>query len=308
MTNLDSILKSRDITSPTNIRTVKHIVFPVVMYEFESWTIKKAEYQRIDAFELWCWRRLLRVPWTARKSNLNILWKDWCWSWNCNMLATLCEEPTHWKRPWCWERLKAEGEGDNRGWDGWMAPPTQWTWVWENSRRWETWCAAVHGVTKSWTQLSEWTTTMPNRSHRSRREEHTERDKCVVVAGGVWRGRSSSNYRDSKDKVLREAGGKTPTYWGTKIKFHLNSQKLWKQEESGVKYLMYFLVFCCAVSFKPPCAACRILVPWPGIEPGPLHGEHSALTTELSGKSLWLRIFDVTTAKGLELTEGSDDG
>ena len=73
MTNLDSILKSRDITLPTKVCPVKAIVFPVVMYEFESWTMKKAEYQRIDAFELWCWRRLLRVPWTARRSNQSIL-------------------------------------------------------------------------------------------------------------------------------------------------------------------------------------------------------------------------------------------
>ena len=73
MTNLDSILKSRDITLPTNVRLVKAMVFPVVMYGCESWTIKKAEHRRIDAFELWCWRRLLRVPWTARRSNQSIL-------------------------------------------------------------------------------------------------------------------------------------------------------------------------------------------------------------------------------------------
>ena len=73
MTNLDSILKSRDITLPTEVHIVKAVVFPVVMYRCESWTIKKAESQRIDAFELWCWRRLLRVPWTARRSNQSIL-------------------------------------------------------------------------------------------------------------------------------------------------------------------------------------------------------------------------------------------
>ena len=109
MTNLDSILKSRDITLPTKVHLVKAMVFPVVMYGYESWTIKKAEHRRIDAFELWCWRRLLRVPWTARRSNqsilrethLNIHWKDWCWSWKSNTLATWCEELTHWKRPWC---------------------------------------------------------------------------------------------------------------------------------------------------------------------------------------------------------------
>ena len=73
MTKLDSILKSRDITLPTKVRLVKAMVFPVIMYGFESWTIKKAEWQRIDAFELWCWKRLLRVPWTARRYNQSIL-------------------------------------------------------------------------------------------------------------------------------------------------------------------------------------------------------------------------------------------
>ena len=102
------------------------------MYGCESWTIKKAEHWRIDAFELWCWRRVLRIPWTARKSNqsiwrklvLNIHWKDWCWSWNSSTLATWCKELTHLKRPWCWERLRAGGEGDDRGCNGWMASPT----------------------------------------------------------------------------------------------------------------------------------------------------------------------------------------
>ena len=143
-TNLDSILKSRDVTLPTKVRLVKAMVFPVVMYGCESWTIKKAERQRIDAFELWCWRRLLRVPGTARRSNQSILketspgvhWKDWCWSWNSNILPTWCKELTYLKRPWCWEKLKAGGEGDDRGWDGWMASPTQWKWVWVSSGSW----------------------------------------------------------------------------------------------------------------------------------------------------------------------------
>ena len=116
--------------------------FPVVMYECESWTIKKAECRRIDAFELWCWCWTLeRVPWTARRSNQSILkeispkysTEDWGWSWNSKTLATWCEGLTHLKRPWCWERWKAGGEGDNRGWDGWMASLTQWTWVWASS-------------------------------------------------------------------------------------------------------------------------------------------------------------------------------
>ena len=112
MTNLDSILKSRDITLSTKVHLVKAMVFPVVKYRCESWTIKKVECQRIDALELWCWRRLLRVPWTAKRSNQSILKKInpdyWCWSWSSNTLTTWLDEPTHWKRPWCWERLKAK--------------------------------------------------------------------------------------------------------------------------------------------------------------------------------------------------------
>ena len=133
MTNLESILKSRDITLPTKVHLIKAMVFPVVMYGCERWTIKKAECQRIDAFELGWW-----------KSVLNMLWKDWCWSWNSNTLATWCKELTHWKRPWFWERLKAGGEGDDRGWDGWMASLTQWTWVWLNSGSW--WWTGMSGV------------------------------------------------------------------------------------------------------------------------------------------------------------------
>ena len=106
MTNLDSILKSRDIPLLTKVHLVKAIVFPMVMYGCESWNVKKAECQRIDAFELWCWRRLLRVPWTARRSNQSILKEI---SPGCSLeglmlklklrtLATSCEELTHWKR------------------------------------------------------------------------------------------------------------------------------------------------------------------------------------------------------------------
>ena len=158
MTNLDSMLKSRDIILLTKFCLIKAMVFPVVMYGCESWTMKKAEHQRIDAFELWCWRRLFRVPWTARKSNQCIL-REIYWSWNSKTLFTLWEEMIQWKTPWCWERLKAGEEGDNKGWHGWMASPTWWTWVWVNSGSWW-WTgrpggAAVHGVTKSWAWLSD---------------------------------------------------------------------------------------------------------------------------------------------------------
>ena len=123
MTNLDSIFKSRDITLPTKVRLVKAMVFPVVMYGYESWAVKKAEHQRIDAFELWCWRRLLRVPWTARRSNQSILkeispgisLERMMLKLKSSTLDTSCEELTHWKRPRCWEGLGAGGEGDDRG-------------------------------------------------------------------------------------------------------------------------------------------------------------------------------------------------
>ena len=155
MTILDSILKSRDITLPTKVHLVKAMVFPVVIYGCDRWTIKKAECQRIDAFELWCWRKLLRVPWTARRSNQSIpkeispgcSLEGLMLKLNSNTLATWREELTHLTRSWCWERLKAGGEGDDRGWDGWMASPTQWTWVWVDSRSW--WWTGRPGMLQS---------------------------------------------------------------------------------------------------------------------------------------------------------------
>ena len=133
-TNVNSILKSRDITLPTKVCLVKAtIVFPVVIYGCESWTIKEAECWRIDAFEPWCWRRLLRVPWTARRTNQSILkeinpeysLEGLMLRLKLQCLATWCEELTRWKRPWCWERLRARGEGGDRGWGSWMASLTQ---------------------------------------------------------------------------------------------------------------------------------------------------------------------------------------
>ena len=168
MTNLDSVLKSRDITLPTKVHLVKTMVFPGVMYQCESWTIKKAKWWRTDAFELWCWRRLLRVPWTARRSNESIP-KEISPEYSLVGLMLklklqyfdhLMQKTDSLERPWYWERLKAEGEGGNRGWDGWMASMTQWTWVWVSSGSLvmdrEAWHAAVHGFAKSWTQLN-WT-------------------------------------------------------------------------------------------------------------------------------------------------------
>ena len=144
MTNLDGILKSRDITLPTKVHLVKAMVFPVVMFGCENWTLKKAEHRRIDAFELWCWRRLLRVPWTSRRSSLSIL-KEISPDYSLEglMLKLKLQYFGHlmWRTDSFEKTLmlgKSEvgGKGDNRGWDGWMASLTQWTWVWINSGSW----------------------------------------------------------------------------------------------------------------------------------------------------------------------------
>ena len=153
MTNLDGIVKSRDITLPTKVYLVKAMVFPIVMYGCESWTVKKAECQRIDAFELWFWRRLLRVPWTARRSNQSILKEISPGISSEGMMLKLklqyfghliWQVDSYWKRLWWWERLGAGGQGDDRGWDGWIASVTRWTWVWVNSGRW--WWTGRPGV------------------------------------------------------------------------------------------------------------------------------------------------------------------
>ena len=128
ITNLDSILKSRDITLLTKVHIVKAMVFPLVMYKCEVWTIKKAELQRIDAFELWCWRRLFRVldckeikPVNSKGNQPWIFIGKIDAEADANTLTTWCEAPNHWKRPWCQERLRAGGKGGDRRWDGWMA-------------------------------------------------------------------------------------------------------------------------------------------------------------------------------------------
>ena len=155
VTILDSILKSRDIALPTKVCLVKAMVFPIVRNGCESWTIKKAEHQRINAFELWGLRRLLRSPWTAGRSNQSIL-KEISPKYSLEGLMLklklqyfghLIEQLTHWKRPWCWERLKAGGKGDDRGWDGWMASMICWTWVWAISR--SLWWTGKPGLLRS---------------------------------------------------------------------------------------------------------------------------------------------------------------
>ena len=143
MTNLDSILKSKDITLLTKIHIVKPIVFPVVTYWCESWTIKKAESWRIDAFKLWCWRRLLRVPRTTRRSNLLIL-REINLEYSLEGLQLklklqnfghLMQRANSLEKTLMLREIRAGREGGNRGWDGWMASLIQWTWVWANSGR-----------------------------------------------------------------------------------------------------------------------------------------------------------------------------
>ena len=142
MTNLDSVLRNRDIALPTNVHLATAMVFSMVMYGCESWTVKKAEHRGIDAFQLWCWRRLLRVPWTARRSNHSILKEI---SSGCSLEGLMLKVKLQYfghlmwrvdslQKTLIWEGLGAGGEGDDRGWDGCMASPTRWTWVWVNSR------------------------------------------------------------------------------------------------------------------------------------------------------------------------------
>ena len=158
MSNLDSIFKSRDITLPTKVHLVKAMVFL-----WSCMDVRVGLWRRLTAKELmllncgvgedsWGSLGLQGDPTSPFwRSALGFLWKEWCWSWNSSTLATSCAELTHWKRPRCWEGLGAGGEGDDRGWDGWMASLIRWTWVWVNSRSW--WWTGRPGVLRfMWSQ------------------------------------------------------------------------------------------------------------------------------------------------------------
>ena len=170
MTNLDSVLKKKDITLPTKVHLVKAMVFPVVMCGCESWTIKKAECQRIDAFELWCWRRLLRVPWAARRSNQSIL-KEINPEYSLEGLMLklqyfghLMRRANSLKKTLMLGKIEGRRRRVDRGWDGWMASlaslDMSLSKVWEIVKDREAWCVVVHGVTRSRTPPSDWKTTI----------------------------------------------------------------------------------------------------------------------------------------------------
>ena len=152
MTNLDIILKSRDITLLTKVHLVKAMVFQWSCMDVSVGLWRKLSAEKLmllnygvgeDSWESLGLQGDPTSP-SSRRSVLGVHWKEWCWSWNSSSLATSCEELIHWKRPWCWEGLGAGGEGDDRGWDGWMASLTRWAWLWVDSGSW--WWTGRPGV------------------------------------------------------------------------------------------------------------------------------------------------------------------
>ena len=251
MTNLDSIFKSRDITLPTKVHLVKSMVFPVVMYGCKSWTVKKAECRRCDAFELWCWRRLLRVPWTARRSNHSILKEI---SPGCSLEGLMLKQKLQYfgqlmrrvdslKRSWCWERLKVRKKGDNRGWLLRMLGLHHWL----NGHEFgwtprvgdgQAWRPVIHRVAKSQTRLSDWTkhqisliTANHNKCKNNKNVWNIERITKILHRDTIWANdawkmthRLLQYHRPSickkkKKKRKKERNSKKKQYLWSKIKW-----------------------------------------------------------------------------------------
>ena len=231
------------------------------MYGCESWTIKEAEHRRINAFELWHWRKLLRVPWTTRRSNQSIQKISPEYSLEGLMLELklqyfghLMRRQTHWKRLWCWERLKAR-EGDNRGWDGWMASPTQWTWVWVGSGSW--WSTGKPGVLQSlgpqrvghdWVTELNWTLIMIYMKFNPE-DGGTYQNVLLDILNTSL---SSLSFENSLLSFLN----KPLNYLNYSIRLKMSL---------SIQHVEYFTIF-----FLMCHTACRILVPRPGMEPVPL--------------------------------------
>ena len=252
MTNLDSILKSRDITLSTKVHLLKAVVFPVIMYGCESWTIKKAEHWRIDAFQLWCWRRLLRVTWTARRCNQSILKEI---SPGCSLeglmlklklqfFGHLMGRPDSFEKTLMLGKIEGRREGYNKGWYGWMASLTQWTWVWVNYGSW--WWTGRPGVLQfmglqrvghNWATELNWT------ERKSRLNVHWK-DWCWSWSSntlGTWYEELTHWIRPwcrQKLKAKGEVGGRA---WGAWMVSSIqwtwiwaNFGRQWRTEKPGV--------------------------------------------------------------------------
>ena len=207
MTNLDSIFKSRDITLPTKVHLVKAMVFPLVIYGCEGWTVKKAEHWKIDAFELWCWIRLLRVPWTARRSNQSILKEI---SPECSLEGLMLTLNLQYFGHLMWradslektlrsKRLRAGGEGDDRGWDGWMASSTRPTWIWVDSGSWwwtgrpdVVWFMGSQRVGHDWATELNWAEYNSNYIKTQQTKNWTSFSQ--VMDGWVWNFKNAPRY------------------------------------------------------------------------------------------------------------------